>query len=574
MSTPARWFVRPGDPGREGRLARELGVSPLVARFLVQRGLREPEAAASFLESSLSHNLRSPMQFAEMPRAAGRLLDAVRRQERIAVYGDYDVDGITGATQLLLFLRDLGATPELFIPHRMKDGYGLRAPGIQALAARGASLIVTADCGAAAHEEIALAASLGVDVIVCDHHQNPAVRPPAHAVLNPVVSGAGFPFQGLSAAGVVFYLLLGTRMLLRETGAAVPDLRRYLDLVALGTVADLVPLVEENRVLVKYGLREIATTDRPGIRALCQVAGVDTVDVDAVGFRLAPRLNASGRLADATRAVEMLATGDPAEARRLAASLNDHNLERRGIEEAIYAEAVQRIDSLADSATRRSFVLASEGWHAGVVGIVASRLVERYFRPVVLLAIEGDLARGSARGIPSVHLFEALGSCRELLERFGGHRMAAGLTIRTARIGELEVAFERAVEAVTSPADFVPETAADAELELDDVSFQVLDDLARLEPHGQGNPRPRFLVTGAEVVSSRVVGERHLKLGLRGRRGGKIVDAIAFRQADRRPQPGSLIDLVVTLELNRWEGREEIQLSVRDLRDSIVKTAV
>ncbi len=574
MSTPVRWIVRPGDPDREARLARELGVSPLVARLLVQRGFGEPEAASSFLESSLTHNLRSPMLFAEMPKAAGRLLDAVCRQERIAVYGDYDVDGITGATQLLLFLRDLGAAAEVFIPHRMKDGYGLRAQGIQALAARGASLIVTADCGAAAHEEIALAARLGVDVIVCDHHQNPAVRPPAHAVLNPVVDAAGFPFKGLSAAGVVFYLLLGTRMLLRETGAAVPDLRRYLDLVALGTVADLVPLVEENRVLVKYGLREIATTDRPGIRALCQVAAVDTVDVDAVGFRLAPRLNASGRLGDATRAVEMLATRDPAEARRLAAVLDDHNLERRGIEEAIYVEAVQRIESLGDTGARRSFVLASEGWHAGVVGIVASRLVERYFRPVVLLAIEGEMARGSARGIPSVHLFEALRSCRELLERFGGHRMAAGLTIRRSQVDEFDVAFERAVEAVTSPADFVPETTVDAELELDDVSFAMLDDLDRLEPHGQGNPRPRFLVAGAEVVSSRIVGERHLKLGVRGRRGGMVVDAIAFRKAERCPEPGSSIDLVVSLHPNRWEGREEVQLSVRDLRDSIVKTAV
>ncbi len=281
------------------------------------------------------------------------------------------------------------------------------------------------------------AARLGLDVIVCDHHQNPVTRPPALAVLNPVVADAGFPFAGLCAAGVVFYLLLGTRMMLRESGGPIPDLRRYLDLVALGTVADLVPLVEENRVLVKHGLREIARNPRPGVRALLEVGAVSEATADAIGFRLGPRLNASGRLADATRAVDLLASGERQTARRLAAELDRQNRERRDIEDATAEEAEQLIARLPHASRRKSFVLASEGWHPGVVGIVASRLVERYFRPVVLLAIDGELARGSARGIPSIHLFEVLRSCADLLERYGGHRMAAGLTIRAERTAAL-----------------------------------------------------------------------------------------------------------------------------------------
>jgi single-stranded-DNA-specific exonuclease len=508
-----------------------------------------------------------------MARAGGRLLEAVRRRETIAIYGDYDVDGITASTQLLLFLREIGCQPLLHIPHRLRDGYGLRREALIELADRGARVVVTADCGAAAHDEIAALAERPVDVIVCDHHQNPAVRPPAFAVLNPVVSDAGFPFAGLCAAGVVFYLLMGTRMMLRETGGPVPDLRRYLDLAALGTVADLVPLLEENRVLVKYGLHEIARSPRAGVRALLDVGGGGHVNVDTLGFRLGPRLNASGRLADAARAVELLACEDDGRARRIAEELDSQNRERRGIEQAMVDEAEAMLATVDDREHRRSFVLASEGWHPGVLGIVASRLVERHFRPVVLLAVEGDLARGSARGIPGVHLFEALRACAEVLERFGGHRMAAGLTLRRAQIGAFAERFERAIVSMASDGAFVPSLSIDDRLDLDAVTDATLEDIERLEPYGQANPRPLFLAEGVTVVSSRVVGERHLKLALRSRRGRRIVDAIGFRKAELLPEAGSQVDVVFTPELHRWEGRESLQLSVRDLRKSLGSSA-
>jgi single-stranded-DNA-specific exonuclease len=565
-----RWKLEEPDAALVSVLERALGVRPLLAGLLVNRGWCDPDVATRVIEASLAKGLRSPMLFTEMGRAAARLVRAVREGERIAIYGDYDVDGISASTELLLFLRELGSEPLLHIPHRMKEGYGLHVSALRSLRERGARLVVTADCGAAAHAEIIEAARLGLDVIVCDHHQNPVTRPPALAVLNPVVADAGFPFAGLCAAGVVFYLLLGTRMMLRESGGSVPDLRRYLDLVALGTVADLVPLVEENRIFVKYGLREIARSPRPGLRALLEVGAVSEATADAIGFRLGPRLNASGRLADATRAVELLASGEPETARRLAAELDRQNRERRDIEDATAEEAEQLIARLPHASQRKSFVLASEGWHPGVVGIVASRLVERYFRPVVLLAIDGELARGSARGIPSIHLFEALRGSADLLERYGGHRMAAGLTIRTERIAALAERFEAAVAAVTTDASFVPELRIDARLEPDSISPETLEDIEKLEPFGQGNPRPLFLAERLEVLSSRVVAEHHLKLGVRRRGGRKIFDAIAFRRADARPEPGAIIDLVFTPELSHWEGFERLQLMVRDLRESSV----
>jgi single-stranded-DNA-specific exonuclease len=572
--TAQRWTLREPDAALASELERALGVRPLLARLLVNRGWHDPAVAARTIDASLSKSLRSPMLFADMGRAAGRLLRAIRQGERIAIYGDYDVDGISASTELLLFLRELGCEPLLHIPNRMTDGYGLRLGALRSLGERGARLIVTADCGAAAHTEIAEAARLGLEMIICDHHQNPETRPPALAVLNPAVADCGFPFSGLCAAGVVFYLLLGTRMMLRETGGPVPDLRRYLDLAALGTVADLVPLVEENRILVKYGIHEIARNPRPGVRALLEVGDVSEPTVDAIGFRLGPRLNASGRLADATRAVELLASREPQTARRLAAEMDVYNRERRGIEDATLEEAERMVAALPNASRRRSFVLASEGWHPGVVGVVAARLVERHFRPVVLLAIEGHLARGSARGIPSVHLFEALRESADLLERFGGHRLAAGLTIRADRIHSLAERLEASVDSRTTDASFVPELRIDARLELDAVSAQTLEDIAKLEPYGQGNPRPLFLAERLEVTSSRVVGERHLKLCVRQDGSRKIFDAIAFRRGEECPAPGTRVDLVFTPEVSTWQGFERLQIMIRDLRESAAVSRV
>jgi single-stranded-DNA-specific exonuclease len=558
-----RWKLTPRQPEVEELLCREVGVSPLLARLLAARRITTPAAATGFLHARLSEHLRSPMLFRHMAAAAERVLQAMNRGEGIGVYGDYDVDGISGSAILVRFLRALGHEPALYIPHRLRDGYGVSEAGVRTLAAAGARVMITVDCGGVSHREIALATTLGMDTIVCDHHQVSGTPLPAHAVLNPIEADAGFPFRGLCGAGVAFYLALGIRLCLRQAGHLnLPDLRRYLDLVTLGTIADIVPLVEENRVLVKHGLRELMQTQRPGLVALKAVSGVTNVSTGVVGFRLAPRLNASGRLADATRAVELLTTEDRTRAEELAAALDQENRARQTIEQ----EALFQVERDGYLAERRSIVLASSDWHPGVIGIVASRLVDRFYRPTILLAIDAEtgVARGSGRSIHGLDLYDALKACRHLVESFGGHRMAVGLSIRGGQIPAFVEHFEAAVRAATRPDDFVPETAVDAQLSFAQIDERLVQDLAQLEPHGPGNPEPVFLTPGVIVMSRRIVGENHLKLYLR--HGDRPLSAIGFGMGDLPLEDGAALDILFSPELNEWNGNTSLQLRLRDLR--------
>jgi single-stranded-DNA-specific exonuclease len=562
-----RWQLIPRQPEIDQALSRALGISPLLAHLLAARGIATPAAAKSFLDARLSEHLRSPMLFRQMPVAAARVIEALRRDERIGIYGDYDVDGISGSAVLVRFFRALGHDPALYIPHRLRDGYGVSAAGVQRLAADGTRLMITVDCGGVSHAEIALARTLGMDTIVCDHHQVSGTPLPAHAVLNPIEADAGFPFSGLCGAGVAFYLALGVRQRLREAGQAnLPDLRRYLDLVTLGTIADIVPLLEENRVLVKHGLRELLQTQSRGLMALKAVSGVTAVSTGVVGFRLAPRINAGGRLAEAVRAVELLVTEDPARAEQLAAELDQENRTRQAIEQEILTDAVHQVERQTDFTDRRSIVLASANWHPGVIGIVASRLVERFYRPTVLLAISSDtgIARGSGRSIRGFNLYDAFKACGHTLEGFGGHRMAAGLSIREEQIPAFAALFEAAVRSATRPQDFVPETNVDAELKLADIDDRLLGELERLEPHGPGNPEPVFLSRRVRVVSRRTVGENHLKLSVRD--GDRALPAIGFRMAGAAVEEGAWLDILFSPEINEWNGNRSLQLRLRDLR--------
>lgn len=566
MSRLRRWTLV-AQSERGPALAATLGVSPLLGQLLANRGVLEPARAASFLDARLADHLRSPMLFRDMARASTRLVDALARGERIGIYGDYDVDGVSGSAVLVRFLRAVGARPEpvVHIPHRLREGYGLSETGVQRLADAGARVMITVDCGAVSHREIGLAAARGMDVIVCDHHQVAATRPPALAVINPIEPDAGFPFSGLCGAGTAFYLALGVRMLLRERGGPVPDLRRELDLVALGTLADLVPVIEENRVLVKHGLRELACSTRPGVTALKRVAGVAQLNSGAVGFRLAPRLNAGGRLDDAMRSLELLTTDDPAEAERLALALDAENRARQGIEREMFAEAVRLITEGGGLGERRSIVLASPQFHPGVVGIVASRLVERYQRPTLLIAAEeGGIGRGSGRSVGTIDLHGALAACAPLLERFGGHRMAAGLSIRLERVAELAARFDAEVGARATPEDFIPQVRVDAELSLRAVDLACLDDLARLEPFGTGNPEPVFLARDVRVRDRRIVGEHHLKLILE--QDGRTIPAIGFGMADLPVATGERLDVLFGVMSNEWNGNILAELRLRDIR--------
>ncbi len=579
-----RWQVFEPNPDAQARLCAELilpqGGKPslLLARLLLRRGFHDLERARSFLSPSLSRGLHSPLLFPDMERAVSRLVQALERRECVFVYGDYDVDGITGSAQLLLFLRELGVSPGLYIPHRLKEGYGLNEGGIREIAAQGGKVIITADCGAASHKEISLAQSLGIDVIVCDHHQVPDIRPPALAVLNPMEKDCAFSFAGLSGAGVAFYLLMGLRMRLRQIGIQpLPDLRRYLDLVTLGTVADMVPLIEDNRTLVSYGLKEIDKTKRPGMVALKEVSGrpygrkgMEEASTSYIGFRLGPRLNAGGRLADAKRAVEMLTTDDVSYARALAADLDRENKERQTLEEEILNQAFEMAKDLMG---KRSLVLASHDWHPGVIGIVATRLVEEFCRPTILIALDGAWGRGSGRSPYSFHLYQGISACQELLDSFGGHRQAAGLRIRTERISEFRDRFERIVQERTREEDFIPTVDIDGELDLQRLRLSFIEEMRMLEPYGQGNPEPIFLARDVKVLSSRVLGieyssrrKSHLKLALLPSGGGKSFEAIWFGMGRRDVPRGSCVNILYTPEINFWNSMTRIQLRLRDLQ--------
>ncbi len=570
-----RWQLRPANHERLRQLeAGSSPISPLVTRLLVNRDLDTPQKVAAFLAPTLRAGLRSPLLFPDMQRAAQRVLRARAQAEPVCIYGDYDVDGVTGSSQLVLFLRELGMRPDVYIPHRTREGYGLNATAIHELARGGTRLLITVDCGASAHTEVELAQRLGIDVIICDHHQVPEQRPPAYAVLNPMDKACSFSFSGLAATGVVFYLLMGIRMAMREQGeTGLPDVRHYLDLVCLGTVADLVPLVEENRVFVSYGLRRIADAQRPGIRALKEVSGEAEVSSSYVGFRLGPRINAGGRLAEAHKAVELLTTADMERARVLAADLDLENRARQNIEHQMLEQAMCLAEALPDLTQRKSLVLASPDWHPGVIGIVASRLVERFSRPTIMIAVDGQMAKGSGRSPKAFHLYEGLSVCASLLDSYGGHRQAAGLSIRADRIAAFAEQFEAVVHQRVGAEELLPVIEIDDELDLAALSAATLDEIRQLEPYGQGNPEPVFWARKVEVVSQRVVGADstrgkvgHLKLVLRSAQGGNPVDAIGFGFGHVSLERGARLDIVYTPTLHVWNGLSGLQLRVRDLR--------
>ena len=546
-----------------------------LGRLLANRGVREPEAALAFLEPSLSKSVRSPLLMKDMGRAAMRLGDAVRGGEPIVVFGDYDVDGISGSAQLFTFFREIGVESRVYVPNRLREGYGLNEAAVRQFAADGARVVISVDCGSANIRELTLASALGLDVIVCDHHHLSTGRPPAFAVLNPLQPDCPFPFKGLSGAGVVFYLLMGLRAELRERGVdPLPDLRRYLDLVALGTVADVMPLRDENRVFVKHGLRELDRTTRPGIVALREMTSAGPVSVRTVGFRLAPLLNAAGRLSDARSAVELLTTESLADARAALVTLGSNNRERQALQRRMLGEAIAMVEADRDWRRRASIVVGSPDWHPGVVGIVAARLAERYYRPTFVMSLSDSLARGSGRSIPGVHLVEALRECGAPLLSFGGHRAAAGVTLRSAEVGSFAAALERRLREQTRTEDFVPQLEIDGEISLGELTPELMEDFEVLEPTGPANPAPAFLSRRLQIVSRRDVGaptdqeeERqppHMKLLLR--QEGVMIEAIGFQMSSLHASARERIDVVFSPVCSDWGGRRRVELRMLDLR--------
>ncbi|MDR7422601.1 MAG: single-stranded-DNA-specific exonuclease RecJ [Armatimonadota bacterium] len=555
----ARWRLRSSDPEDVARLAAALDVSPLVARLLVNRGLADAAAARAFLDPRLDR-LSSPFALAGMEAAVTRLVRGLRAGERIAVYADYDADGVTAAAQLLRTLRALGALVEWYIPDRRTEGYGLHAAAVRWLAAEGASLLVAVDCGVTAVEAACAAREAGCDLVVLDHHLPGPSLPEAAVVVNPHLSPGATEF---CAAGLA---LQACRGLLQAAGRGAES-GSLLALAALGTVADAVPLVGDNRIIVAAALSGADWSAPPGLAALRATAGIEPpLGVRDLSFVLAPRLNAAGRLAHAGDALRLLVSDDVAECARLAEALDRLNVERRALCEAVLADAVAEVEA-GGLAAAPAIVLARETWHPGVIGIVASQLVERYYRPVVLIALDGELGRGSARTIPSVHVVEALARAASHLTAFGGHAMAAGLTLRTEEVPRFREAFLAAVAALVRPDDLHPVVEIDAEVALSELTPQLAGQLARLAPHGAGQPVPVLLTRGLRATGARVVGGgAHLRLVVSD--GACTAEAIGFRLGDRAELLAftqARVDLAYAVELDRWREGNGVQLVVEAL---------
>ena len=554
-----RWTTRECDWERVDALARDLGVSETTATVLVRRGLGDRDDARAFLDAEPPGH--DPFLLGDMEAAVERIRAAVRDGERICVHGDYDVDGISATVVALLTLRELGGQVEWRLPSRFEEGYGLAADTIEQLAADGVDLVVTVDCGITAVAEVARARELGLDVIVTDHHR-PGDTLPDCTLVATRPSDYGCP--DLCGTGVAHTVARGL------LGDDHPAVARSLDLVALATIADVVPLVGENRALAAAGLRALARTSRPGLQALMRAARVDpaTVDSTAVAFRLAPRINAAGRLGRPDLALELLLTTDRDEADRLAAQLEELNRERQGVEERILREATSLVDAWPEARrARRGYVLWHEEWHEGVIGIVASRLVERFHRPVVLVAPSAHGWKGSGRSIAEFDLHGGLAACRDHLEGFGGHRAAAGLTITEERLDAFADAFAAEADATLADVDLRPLTVVDAIVPAGALSLDLAQELDRLAPFGLGNPEPTLLVASVEATTPATVGEgRHLRFRVRqnGRDGGSAIAFGLGAQLDR-VQPGARFDVAFRLKENRWNGTVAPQLVVRRL---------
>lgn len=545
------------EPAALDRLASELRLPPAIAGLLVARGYTDPAGARDFLRPR-PDQIHPPGSLAGMEEALLRLERAHARQETILIHGDFDVDGICATALLVRALGAMGLRTEPFIPNRLRDGYDLTAAGVRAARLSGATLIITVDCGIVAHEAVAQAGALGIDVIVTDHHTPAATLPAAVAVINPQRSDCRYPGHELAGVGVAYKVAVA---LAERLGYPVERLHAYLDLVALATVADLAPLTAENRALVRWGLNVLARTPNPGLRALlraCGLGGAAEISAGQVGFILAPRLNAAGRMGDAMRGVRLLLTDDPHEAEALAGGLELENRRRQELDQETLAEALALLEESYDPRHDHAVVLASEDWHPGVIGIVASRIVERIHRPTILVALGQGEGRGSGRSIPGFHLQEALQQCAPHLLRFGGHRAAAGCSLAASELAAFRTTFNRVARERLGPELLRPQLRIDALLPLEQANSELVRILTHFAPFGIGNPAPTFAAYGVRVEGKpRQVGSNHLKLVLGG--GGKTLDAIGFGMAERSAEFAGRIDVAFKLEENRWRGRDGVE---------------
>jgi single-stranded-DNA-specific exonuclease len=565
------WQIRKPDPLAVKALRDALGCHPATASILFNRNILSAKAATDFLNISFN-NLRSPFALKDMDAAVHRIYTAITANQKILIFGDYDVDGVTATAILLEFFGYLGADIVHYIPHRINEGYSIQAHHIaDVVQPNNIDLIITADCGIGSHEAVKAAQDSGIDVIITDHHNVSSPIPPALAVINPKRPDCPAGLDKLAGVGVAYALLICLRKYLRDKHfwqtRPEPNLKDLCDLVALGTIADMVPLVEDNRIFSKTGLKLINAGNRLGLTALTEASGInkDFTDADDILYRMAPRINAAGRIDHASLAVDLLTTKDTNSARKIARTLNALNTRRQELEKCIFNDILENLAAYPDVLQKKTLVLANSEWHLGVLGIVASRLVEKYYRPVVLLATKENIGKGSARSIPGVNLYDGLLACERYLENFGGHAMAAGLKIKTDNIPHFQEAFEDLISSTAHAEAFVPSYSIDYELDFENITSGLVDELESLAPFGPENPEPLFMAKDVAVISSKIVGKNHRRMVLKqdSIRTGRTITAIQFNVDLENPLVKVFERIAFRLQWNRWNGRKTIQIIIK-----------
>jgi single-stranded-DNA-specific exonuclease len=548
---------------------KEFGIHPIISQILINRGIRDLESARRYLHPSLN-DLHSPFLMKDMRKGVARLLKAIHDKEKIIIYGDYDADGITSVVVLFKFIKEITPLIDYYIPDRVQEGYGLKTPFIDKCKEENFRLIITVDCGTSDVEEIAYAKSLGMDTIILDHHEISGPLPPAVAAINPNRSDCSFPFQGLAGVGIAFNFLIALRGSLNKEGFwknnNYPNLKEYLDIVTLGTIGDIAPLIDENRIFTKIGLDLITEGQRPGIKALKEVCGVDNQTIDSVkaSFSLIPRINAAGRIASSSDAVKLLLTDDLTEARGLAEKLDSYNRQRQLMEKKILSDILNIIVDNAAMEKINSFVFASDKWHQGVVGIVASRLVDLFNRPAFVISLNNGIGKGSGRSVSGFNIYKGIQQCEHLLLSFGGHYHAAGISIKEENISEFAKLLDDITGKSTESFETVPQISIDTECPIENITPDWLAQMEILAPFGSKNPEPLLYARNVKASSLMVVGNNHLKMWLKS--NGTSYDSIWFNMGKYLTDlTGTNFDIVFTPQINNWNGSPDIQLKIKDV---------
>lgn len=559
-----KWEYYEQDKELVEQIAKKHNISTLLAKILINRNIVDEEEIKVFLNPK-RNNFHDPFLMLDMDKAVDRIIKAIKNKEKIIIYGDYDVDGITSITVLKKFLSERGLEVDYYIPNRLEEGYGLNKEAIQEIAKKGYTLMITVDCGISGINEVEIANSLGIETIITDHHEQLDSLPQAYCIINPKRKDNTYPFRGLAGVGVVFKLIQAISI---KLGLDEKAYLKYLDIVCIGTISDIVPLVDENRVIAKLGLMLVKVTKNIGLKELITQTGYSNIDSSMVSFGIAPRINACGRMGKQEEALKLFITDDKNEANEITKKLNEYNIQRQEKEKNIFEQAIKKLEN-NNVEELNSIVLAGENWHNGVIGIVASRLTEKYFKPTILICIEGDEGKGSGRSIPGIDLHQALVESSQYLKKYGGHEMAVGLSLEKNKIEDFRKHFEEILKE-KNVKQILPVINIDCEITKKDLNKETIEQIKLLEPYGEKNKPPLVVYKNLKITSIRALSEgKHLKIELKD--GNENISAIGFNLGELSEEYliGDKVDIVGTLELNSYNGQERIQINLKDIMKSI-----